>query len=498
MDHGQELSSLRLWMRRYLEEGGQAESEEIGAVSSQLMKEGGTLLALVDAFTQATSSYYRDQLGPLASQALDRSLHLLREAVLAYETSLRQDLEKGRQVGLEMAVLCDLVRATAHSQSLDQVLQQIISRVGRALGSAYTVLRLVKEDGGIESRVVDFHGATPFVVRPRPHGVSVRVIQAGQIAYVARAADDPDFPPGLLATGIVCYAVVPLLTEDKAIGCLLVSSRTEDAFADKMDLLVACAHEARIAIQRARLMEEAQQAAALKESERLRSALLSSVSHELRNPLAALKVSATALLRYHHRLSSREQVEFLRSIDGATDRLSELINHLLDLSLMESQGVSLDRSLMPLAPFLREVVREWKLRAPYHQVAARLAEGLPLVWADRRRLRQVLDNLLDNATKFSPAGCPVTVEVRGQEGVVEVRVVDQGQGIPPDAQPHIFNRFYRGEGAGAKPGAGLGLAICRHIVEAHGGQLWAQSEMGKGSTFCFTLPLPPPGQEVNG
>ncbi len=229
----------------------------------------------------------------------------------------------------------------------------------------------------------------------------------------------------------------------------------------------------------------------------MKSQLLSTVSHELRTPLASIKGFATTLLRDDVQWEPAAQREFLQIIDQEADRLSELIDNLLAMSRLEAGVLRMDLGRVELAPLISEVVAGMELRARGHTLAADVPADLPEVWADDRRVRQVLHNLIDNALKYSSGG-EVVVRARHEGDAVQVSVCDQGMGIPSDQLTRIFERFYQVEGAGKRRagGAGLGLSICKGIVEAHGGRIWAESTPGLGSTFHFTLPVqPPPGKD---
>ena len=231
--------------------------------------------------------------------------------------------------------------------------------------------------------------------------------------------------------------------------------------------------------------------AAAREMERLKSDLLSTVSHELRTPLASIKGYATMLLEYERRLKRDEKRSYLESIDRATNRLTELIDHLLDMSRLDAGLLRMARASTDINKLLDEAVSEAQMRSPEHQLRAEIKKELPTLNVDDRRIRQVVDNLLDNAIKYSQKGTEVVVRaaVRAQE--VEISVTDQGRGIPASELGKVFDRMYRIEQRLAKDpgGLGLGLALCKALVEAHGGRIWLESEVEKGSIFFFTLPL---------
>ena len=226
------------------------------------------------------------------------------------------------------------------------------------------------------------------------------------------------------------------------------------------------------------------------ELSKMKSDLLATVSHELRTPLATIKGYATMILDYFSRLDAEETKDYLRTIDSSTDRLSKLVDNLLDTSRLEAGLLKLQRSPASIAPLIRKLVEEAGVRDTGHTVTARLAERLPRVNIDSRRICQVLDNLIDNAFKYSPAGTEITISAQRSGPDLLVSVADQGPGIAREELEHIFERMYRIEkrlDSGAD-GVGLGLYICQRLVEAHGGMIWAESTLGRGTTIKFTLP----------
>jgi two-component system sensor histidine kinase KdpD len=298
--------------------------------------------------------------------------------------------------------------------------------------------------------------------------------------------------PVLLAAGIKSYAGVPIKVKNSIIGVLFVHSTRKSAFSGKMRLLIAFANEAGIAIENARLYKDASTVGALREADRLKTELLANVSHDLRTPLTSIKGYSTTILRHYQKLSDDEKRDFLKEIDLASDRLTELIENLLQLSKLEAGGFRMNKEPLAIDNLIANCVEDMQQKAKGYRFAVKSPRSLPLVEADPRRIRQVIDNLLGNAVKYSPEGTEISVicEVDNQSLTVHVR--DQGVGISSNEIEKIFERFYQaasGTSSHKAGGVGLGLAICKGIIEAHKGRIWAQSELGKGSVFTFTLPL---------
>jgi len=222
----------------------------------------------------------------------------------------------------------------------------------------------------------------------------------------------------------------------------------------------------------------------------LKSTLLSTVSHELRTPLTTIKGYSTMLLDYDRRLKRNEKQEYLSAIDRATDRMTELVDHLLDMSRLEAGLLKLDKTPTNITALLQTTIAEARLRTPGHKIVLNLPKAVLKLNSDGRRIRQVVDNLINNATKYSKVGSIVTVEAKSQDSELVISVADQGKGIPRENVEKIFDRMFNLEHRLAQDpgGLGLGLALCKALVEAHGGRIWVESELGKGSVFHFALP----------
>jgi signal transduction histidine kinase len=235
----------------------------------------------------------------------------------------------------------------------------------------------------------------------------------------------------------------------------------------------------------------------LEQLERLRRELVANVSHELKTPISALRAHLENLL------DGVEEPDraTLQVMLAQSERLSRLVEQLLDLSRLESGDVPFDRTAVALGPLVSAVVSELHVTSSDGvRVIEEVPADLPPVWVDRERLHQVLFNLIDNAVRFSPAGGTVTLSALRRASRCEVRVADAGPGIPAEHLPHVFERFYRVDPARSRGdgGTGIGLAIARSIVESNGGRIWAESEVGSGSVFAFDLPLAGPPREGPG
>jgi PAS domain S-box-containing protein len=320
-----------------------------------------------------------------------------------------------------------------------------------------------------------------------------KVIQSKRPIVVNNVSDDPQFSTEIgKREGVHAFAGVPIKSRDRVLGVIAVFGRSPLEIAPReIQLLTAIGHQIGVAIENTRLSEEASEVEILQELDRLRSELIANVSHELRTPLGLIKIFCTTLLRNDVEFDRETQREFLHDIDAETDKLERIVDNLLDLSRMESGRLHLDKRPMDIAQLARDVVQTMQvdIQPVQHNLVQDFPPTLPMAIADSKYIEQVLRNLLSNAIKYSPEGGTITVGGRDDEMQLLVWVSDQGAGIPQKDLERVFERFYRIENEITRNvrGAGLGLAVCRGIVEAHGGRIWAESILGVGSTFYFTL-----------
>jgi PAS domain S-box-containing protein len=237
----------------------------------------------------------------------------------------------------------------------------------------------------------------------------------------------------------------------------------------------------------------------LREIDKMKSEFLSNVSHELRTPLQSIG-GFTKLIMNGQVPDPATQQEFLQIIDREALHLGNLINSLLDMSRLEAGRFQINRKLIPVRDYFTDPVKSFYSLARDKNItlSENIPEQLPEMEVDGERLRQVVINLLGNAIKFSDPGGSVTIKVEKQKDQMLFQVSDHGIGISEAAKAHLFERFFRAEGEMVRGGTGLGLYISKQIIEAHGGRIWADSKLGEGSTFSFTLPLNGKGGNGNG
>ncbi len=296
---------------------------------------------------------------------------------------------------------------------------------------------------------------------------------------------------------------LPLTAAGRTIGVLGVAPDDPQLLVNPAErqLLEAMTAPVALALQRVRLAEEAQQAEVRAREEELRGSLLSSVSHDLRTPLASITGAASAMLDNEGAIAVDTRRDLLQTIYDEAERLGRLVNNLLDMTRLEAGSVALRTDWVALEDPIGAALARLERRLAGRDVQVSLAPDLPLLPLDEVLFEQMILNLVENACKHTPAGTPIRVVARAQGGRVVLEVADRGPGLPPGAEEQIFDKFVRGGGEGRTHGFGLGLAICRGIAAAHGGAITAENRPGGGAVFRVSLPIgvgpPEPGPETS-
>lgn len=282
---------------------------------------------------------------------------------------------------------------------------------------------------------------------------------------------------------------IPLKTDREEFGVVRVIPRVGTALDDE-DLALAHAFVTQVALamESVSLQEKTRSAQSEAEASRIRAALFSSVTHDLRTPLSSIKASATSLLEEGVAFDSQQREELLRTIAEESDRLNRLIGNLLDLSRLRAGALVPEKLPTPIEDVIDSVVSRLGKIFGDRQVQVRIREGIPPVPMDVMQIDQVLSNLLENAAVHAAPNSDVEIRATKWQSSVEVEVSDHGTGIPAGEREKVFEEFYRRDGGGSKRGAGLGLSIARAIVQAHGGQIWIRETPGGGTAVVFRLP----------
>jgi len=402
--------------------------------------------------------------------------------------------ELGRRVDLfEAANRC--ARALGSSLHLDEAFSAFVGELRTLVPFDRVALILVDES---EARVMLVAGVANDVHLPRGTTFPVAGSVLDPVVGEGRTVHRPDmeerlFPEedGLLALGLRSRVIAPLQLGLDAIGAISIVRVQPNSFRpEELELISLLGRLVATAVQNIRTYDS--ERATVDELRRvfaLRADFVSLVSHELRSPMAAVIGSARTLQARWRELRPDQREAFLAVIGDETARLAELIGDVLDTSRVEAGTFGYSFSDVDLAAVLRDAVSTVELGQDEVRLATDIPLSLPRVRGDAERLRQLVDNLLSNALKYSAAGAEVLVAAKARNGSVQVRVSDRGPGIALDQQRLIFEKFGRASGKETRPGTGLGLFLSRSFAEAHGGTLEVDSRPGQGATFTLTLPL---------
>lgn len=286
---------------------------------------------------------------------------------------------------------------------------------------------------------------------------------------------------------------VPLLGSQKIMGVVRVRPKQpEDLFTpDQMLLLGTCANQLAQSMEVEKFQELRKASEIAKEVDYTRNMLLQSVSQDLRAPIASIMLTAGTQMQMAMHLDGEKIRNLGQSIYNETEQLSRLINNLLQITYLESNTIKLQEEPASLAILINKVIKASREKLGITPVYVQIPKEIPHISFDKILLEGVFVNLLDNAIKFAPADQPIEISATLIDGKVLVVVEDRGPGIIGDEVSRLFEKFYKGRMLTTKRGLGLGLAICRMIIEAHGGEIWAENRMGGGAAFKFTLPLTP-------
>ncbi len=285
--------------------------------------------------------------------------------------------------------------------------------------------------------------------------------------------------------------VVPVVIASIPLGELITErpARAKPFSRREHDLLEAATRQAAVALDRARLDARARLAQLDAETNQLRAAMFSSVTHDLRTPLASIKAGVTSLLDTSTVHDAAQQRDLLLTVLEETDRLNRLVGNILDLARIRAGALIPRRASTDVEEVAEAVVARMRPQLTSVRLELQLTEELPEIPADPVQLDQVFTNLLENAARHSPVGGTVWIQVGRDDGTVRVRIADEGPGIPPGQREKVFEPFYRGREDPERPGSGLGLAIVRAIVTAHGGHIWIEETAAGGTAVVLDLPM---------
>ncbi len=280
---------------------------------------------------------------------------------------------------------------------------------------------------------------------------------------------------------------VPLRGTRGVIGVMAVLPQTLASLREHEVLIDLFAHQTALALERTQSHSAIESSRLRMQTEQMRSSLLSAVSHDLRTPLATISGAASTLRESGNRLSEQTRTELLDSISEESERLGRLVANLLDMTRFESGSVNLTRDACPLEEITGAALHRLETELRGREVNVNVPHDLPLVFVDEVLVGHVFVNILENALKYTPSGSPIEITARKEGDAISVEVRDHGPGFEAGEEDRIFDKFYRSKPASSR-GAGLGLAIARAVVEAHGGHIQAFNHPQAGAVFRFDLP----------
>jgi two-component system, OmpR family, sensor histidine kinase KdpD len=376
-------------------------------------------------------------------------------------------------------MLLDLDRELAGSRAREELARVVARHVGRAAHGEAVVVFV--DETNLEDGI--------------PNWPSNELFESTEMRVAATWAYQHGEPAGL-GTGHCGEAEAVLIPLRMATGSLGVVALCPEPAGRRLtneeyEAAVALGSQAAVAIERTILSEQSEAARVEAEAERLRTSLLSSLSHDLRTPLATIEGAASTIMQHGGTLPPEVRHDMAESILEESRRMSRLVSNLLDMIRVETGALAVQKAWQPLEEALGVALLRLDASLGSHPVDVRLPADLPLVAIDELLIEQVFINLLENAIKYTPPGTPISVGAWQGNGAIVVEVADGGPGVAPGSEETVFRKFYRA-GSGPEGGAGLGLTICRGIVTAHGGRIWVEPRSGGGAAFRFTLPLDGP------
>ena len=433
-------------------------------------------------------------------------------------SALRQRAEEAVQREKETRALYELVSATTNEASLERQLALVARAILTNFASASVrdcAILLPDTHGNLqlqadacnapdqmrlssdemktativlhEGKIIDLHGdISPSSATKTSNNRYTRLINTNSKGlYYVRLIP--------LQMGPHIVGVVRLLMEGRAHHLPIDRSKAGGEHYQQAAFFWTFLDQAASMIERARLHRETMEIELLRRTDALRSSLLSSVSHDLRTPLSSIKASASSLLQEDVQWDEEARRSFATTIEQQADRLNRLVGNLLDMSRIEGGALKPEKEWYSIGEMLQDVLNHMQGVLQGREVQLSLPGNLPPIELDYLQIDQVVTNLLENAVRYTPANTPIEIAAQVAHGQIEVSIADHGPGIPPYELTRIFDKFYRVSGTTRKNtsimGTGLGLAVCRGLIEAHGGRIWAENRPEGGTVFRFTLPM---------
>lgn len=373
------------------------------------------------------------------------------------------------------AALHVLTRQLASTRGTSQLLAIAVRYISEVFDCEVAVLLLENNQLKVQST-----SSTKKTLNAKEMGVAQWVYDLGQIAGLG--TDTLPFSESLY---------VPLQGSQGTVGVLKIRPRQSELLLipEQLHLLESCANQIALALEVDRLQENARESEITIQTERLRTALFSSLAHELQNPLAMIVRLINKLTKKNNVLDEDEKQQSIRSLYHEAERLNRIINNLLQIAQLEEGKVSLHKNLYAVDEIIEATLNRLEKKLKNKECIVKIAPGLPQIRFDKVLIEQVLVNLIENAILYTPPETPIEISAVQQEDYMLLSVADRGPGLIITDTQKIFEKFYRGEKPTKKSGAGLGLSVCQSVVKAHGGKIWAANRTDGGAVFYFTLPL---------
>lgn len=404
------------------------------------------------------------------------ALFVVGVVVSSLMTQVREQVELARRREAETAALYALSRDLAAAAEFEAIIEAIVVHVGQTFERSVAILLPTGEPArGLRAHSHD----REWIMDDHEMVAAAQVFRSGA--------------PGGRGTSVLpeaqaCY--LPLKTACSLVGVLGVRPGQKDTYltTGERRLLEAFANQSALAIERAQLARAAHQVELLQATERLQTALLNSISHDLRTPLVTITGTLSALEDDELLLDVSTRRFMVQAAREEAERLNRLVENLLDMSRIEAGALRVTCQPCDVEDAIGSALEQFGRRLENRPVSIGVPDGLPLIPLDFVLIVVVLTNVIDNALKYSPAVAPIEINIDLVDTEVRIRVADRGVGIPPEDLAHVFDKFYRVQRPDNVMGTGLGLSIARGIVEAHGGRIWAENRPGGGTTMSVALP----------
>ena len=386
---------------------------------------------------------------------------------------VREQAEAALRREIQTVALYELGRDLTITTGLENVAQTVIARIGKTFSRDAAIFLPI---GGV---LKDYATSPGLVISEDELAVANWTFKHGQVA--GRGTDT-------LPEASMRYQ--PLKTRRGVVGTLGIQSTAPDQSLnrDQIRTLDTFANQIALAIERARLDEQARQAELLEITDKLQTALLNSISHDLRTPLASITGALSSLMDDEVTLDDTSRRSLIETASEEADRLNRLVGNLLDMTRLEAGAMHVKREACDIQDVIGVTLEELSPRLAGRSLIVEIPDNPPLVPMDFVLIERVLMNVIDNASKYSSPESPIGIRALMADGFMKIMVLDQGVGIPPEDLERIFDKFYRVQRPGNVSGTGLGLAISKGIVEAHGGMISAENRPGGGTVITIALP----------